>query len=96
MIATLEQDILNIIKNFKEQVNPDFAPDSQDLADIKKIIQNWRLGRETQDGGDIKYICIDYDGLDRHNVKDFKFSLKDYTEWQSETIEILKSRRKKL
>ena len=96
MIATLEQDILNIIENFKEQVNPDFTAGSQDLMKIKKIIQDWKLGRETQCGGSTLYTCIDYEGLKRHNVKDFKFSLEDYREWQSETIEELKARRKKL
>lgn len=96
MIATLEQDILNIIENFKEQVNSGFTASSQDLTKIKKIIQDWRLGRETQNGGNTLYTCIDYEGLKRHQVKDFKFSLEDYKRWQSETIEELKSRRNKL
>lgn len=96
MIATLEQDILNIIENFKEQVNSDFTASSQDLTKIKKIIQDWRLGRRTQNGGNTLYTCIDYEGLKRHQVKDFKFSLEDYKRWQSETIEELKSRRNKL
>ena len=96
MDATMKQDVMNIIKNFKEQVNSDFNADSEDIKNIQKLIKTYPNGRSNEYGDDTLYSCIDYEGLKRHNVKDFKFSLEDYKEWQSETIEILKQRRKKL
>ena len=89
MIATVEQDILNIIENFKKYVNPSFTANSQDLMKIRRIIQDWKLGKETENGNTL-YTFIDYEGLKRHGVKNFSFSLEEYSEWQNETIEILK------
>ena len=98
MIATVEQDILKIIEQFKKHVNPSFTATPHDLQKIKDIITNYPSGRETLDRTNTLYTCIDYAGLKRHGVKDFSFSLEDYSEWQNETIEILKkeyaSRRK--
>jgi hypothetical protein len=96
MEATLKQDTLNIIKNFKEKVNGDFNADEQDIKNIQKLIKTYPSGRSNEYGDDTLYSCIDYAGLKRHQVKDFKFSLEDYKRWQSETIEELKSRRNKL
>lgn len=90
MVATLEQDILNIIEQFKEQVNPDFAADSQDLMTIRRLIQKHPSGRRNSQGDDVMYYQVDYAGLKRHGVTDFKFSLEDYKKWQIETLEILK------
>lgn len=90
MIATLEQDILNIIEQFKEKVNPDFAADSHSLITIRKLIQKHPSGRRNSQGDDIMYYQVDYEGLKRHGVTDFKFSLEDYKKWQIETLEILK------
>jgi hypothetical protein len=98
MIATLEQDILKIIEQFKKHVNHSFTATPHDLQKIKDIITNYPSGKETLDRTNNLYTCIDYAGLKRHGVKDFSFSLEDYSEWQNETIEILKkeyaSRRK--
>ena len=98
MIATLQEDLLNIVKRFKEEVNPSFEPSPKDIVKIKDIITNYSSGRETLDRTNTLYTCIDYAGLKRYGVKDFSFSLEDYSEWQNETIEILKkeyaSRRK--
>lgn len=96
MEATMKQDVLNIIKNFKEKVNSDFNADAIDVTNIQKMIKTYPNGRSNEYGDDTLYSCIDYAGLKRHNVKDFKFSLEDYKEWQSETIEELKARRNKL
>ncbi len=90
MIATLQEDLLNIVKRFKEEVNPSFEPSPKDIAKIKDIITNYPSGRETLDRTNTLYTCIDYAGLKRHAVKDFSFSLEDYSEWQTETIEQLK------
>lgn len=90
MNATLEQDILNIIENFKEKVNSDFTADSQDLIKIRKLIQKHPSGRRNSEGDDIMYYQVDYDALKRHQVKDFKFSLEEYKQWQIETLEIFK------
>ena len=91
MIATLQQDLLNIVRCFKEQVNPDFDPTNQDIIKIKQLITNHPHGRMNSNGGDILYTTVDYDGLKRHGVKDFNFSLQDYQEWKIETLEILKN-----
>lgn len=90
MNATLEQDILNIIENFKEKVNPGFTADSQDLIKIRRLIQKHPSGRRNSESDGIMYYQVDYDALKRHEVKDFKFSLEDYKEWQIETLETLK------
>lgn len=87
MIAALEQDILKIIEQFKKHVNPSFTATPHDLQKIKDIITNYPSGRETLDRTNTLYTCIDYAGLKRHGVKDFSFSLEDYSEWQTETIE---------
>ena len=90
MIATLQEDLLNIVKCFKEKVNPSFEPSPKDIVKIKDIITNYPSGRETLDRTNTLYTSIDYEGLKRHGVKDFSFSLEDYSEWQTETIEQLK------
>lgn len=90
MNATLEKDILNIIENFKEKVNPGFTADSQDLMNIRKIIKRYSGGRSNEHQEDVMYSSVDYDALKRHQVKDFKFSLEDYKQWQKETLEELK------
>lgn len=91
MIATLQQDILHIIENFKERVNPKFVATPQDLAQIKRMVQDNHCGRTNERGGDILYASVDYDGLKRHKMKDFSFSLRDYEGWVTETLEILKA-----
>lgn len=91
MIATLQEDVLHIIENFKEKVNPKFVATPQDLMKIKKMVQDNYCGRTNERGGDILYASVDYDGLKRNNVKDFSFSLKDYERWSIETLELLKA-----
>jgi hypothetical protein len=90
MNATLEEDILNIIENFKDKVNPEFTADSQDLIKIKRLIQRHPCGRRNSESDGLMYYQVDYDALKKHKVKDFKFSLEDYKKWQIETLETLK------
>lgn len=91
MNASLQQDLLNIVKCFKEQVNPAFEATNQDIIKIKQLITSHPHGRINSNGGDILYTTIDYAGLKRHGVKDFSFSLQDYREWKLETLEILRN-----
>ncbi len=93
MIATINEDVFNIIEEFKKQVNPSFKPSGADIANIKYLMKSSHNGRSNKDGGDILYYCVDYEGLKRHNVKDFSFSIPDYEEWVKETIELSKARR---
>ena len=91
MIATLTQDVMNVIENFKSKVNPEFVASPSDITKIKTLITECSGGRSNSNGGDILYTYIDYDGLKRHNIKDFSFSLKDYERWSVETLELLKA-----
>jgi hypothetical protein len=93
MEASLQQDLLNIVKCFKEQVNPAFEATNTDITRIKQLITSHPHGRTNIDGGDVLYTLLDYDGLKRHEVKDFSFSINDYIVWKQETLDLLKQRR---
>lgn len=87
--ATLKQDIIHIIDQFKKQVNPNFVATSSDIEKIKELVTEHSGGRSNEGHGDIMYTYIDYDGLKRHNVKDFGFSADDYENWSNETLDLL-------
>ena len=91
MNATLKQDIIHIINEFKKHVNPEFVASPKDIEKIKELVTEHSGGRSNEDGGDVMYTYIDYDGLKRHKVKDFSFSAIDYEKWTVETLEILKA-----
>ena len=92
MNATLKQDIIHIINEFKMLVNPDFVATPKDIEKIKELITEHSGGRSNANGGNIMYTYIDYDGLKRHNVKDFSFSAEDYELWSFETLVLLKAK----
>lgn len=97
MNATIKQDTINIIKNFKEKVNPEFNADSKDMENILKLINTCPASRINGDDG-VMYYSVDYNTLKKHGVKDFKFSIGDYRAWRLEELEELRkgfiSRRK--
>ena len=90
MFATIEQDVLNIIENFKKYVNPSFTANSQDLMNIKKLIKTCPASRVNGADG-IFYYAVDYNTLKKHGVKDFKFSIEDYRDWRRQTLEELRN-----
>jgi hypothetical protein len=89
MFATIEQDVLNIIENFKKHVNPSFTANSHDLMYIRKMINTCPASRTNGKDG-VMYYSVDYATLKKHGVKNFKFSIEDYREWRKETLEELK------
>ena len=91
MDATLKQDIIHIIDQFKKHVNPEFVATPKEIEKIKELIIEHSGGRSNENGGNIMYTYIDYDGLKRHNVKDFSFSAEDYELWSIETLDLLKA-----
>lgn len=90
MIATINQDVIHIIEKFKKLVNPNFKPTNIDIENIKRFVQVAKTGRANENGGDILYCSVDYEGLKRHNVQSFNFKLEDYYEWEQETFDLLK------
>lgn len=91
MNATLAQDVINIINEFKKQVNPGFVATPEDIEKIKVLITEHSGGRCCDLKNNIYYTCLDYDGMKRHNVKDFSFSAEDYELWSIETLDLLKA-----
>lgn len=91
MDATLKQDIIHIINEFKKHVNPEFVATPKDIEKITILITEHSGGRSNEKGGDVMYTYIDYDGLKRHNAKDFSFSAEDYELWLIETLDLLKA-----
>lgn len=91
MDATLKQDIIYIINEFKKYVNPEFVATPKDIEKIKILVTEHSGGRCTSWEDRISYTCLDYDGMKRHNAKDFSFSAEDYELWSNETLDLLKA-----
>lgn len=94
MNATLTQDIIHIITEFKKRVNPEFIATPNDIEKIKRLIAINSIGRSNEGLGDVMYTCVDYDGLKRNDVKNFDFSISSYEMWVVETIKLLKAKHK--